>query len=57
MSEKLKPTVEELQKEIENLKEMLEERIKRRPLEAAGIIFAGGLILGLFIGIAISKRG
>ncbi len=56
MSEKVKPSVEELQKKIEDVKSLtkgysteLEERMQTRPFESAGLIFIAGLILGIMV--------
>ena len=63
MSEKVKPMVEELQKKVEDVTKLaneyraeLEEIMKRRPLESAGIIFVAGLVLGILIGTSTSRR-
>jgi len=63
MTEKIKPTTEELQKRIEEVRELskkyrseLEDRVKTRPLESAGIIFVAGLVLGILIATSKSRR-
>jgi len=63
MSEEKKPTAEELQKKVEDITKLskeyrdeLEEIMKRRPLESAGIIFIAGLVLGILIGTVKSRR-
>ncbi len=63
MSEETKTTLAELQKKIEDVQETaekyrteLEEMIKSKPMASAGIIFAGGIVLGLLIGTAVSRR-
>jgi len=63
MTEKGKPTIEGLQKKIEDMKKLveryrteLEDRVATRPLESAGIIFIAGLILGVLIGTSSSRR-
>jgi len=62
-SEKIKPKVEELQKKIEDLRELsekykteLEDRVRAKPLESAGLIFIAGLIVGIILGTSTSKR-
>jgi len=61
--EEVKPTIEDLDKTIKNVKKladdskaMLEERMKRRPLESASMIFVAGVILGVLIGSATARR-
>lgn len=63
MAEKIKPTIEDLQRRLEGMekitdkyKMVLEERIRSKPLESAGLIFVGGIILGVLIGAAVSRR-
>ncbi len=63
MAEKVKPTIEELQKKLEDTRKLsekyrnqLEERVTTKPLESAGIIFIVGIILGILIGAATSRR-
>jgi len=63
MSKKVKPSAKELQKKIEDLRKLakeyrneLEDRVKTKPLESAGIIFVAGLILGVLIGTSISGK-
>jgi F0F1-type ATP synthase assembly protein I len=63
MAEKIKPTIEDLQRRLEDMekmsekyKTMLEERIRSKPLESAGMIFIGGIVLGVLIGAAVSRR-
>ncbi len=63
MTEKIKPTTEELQKRIEEVRKLsekyrseLEDRVKTRPLESAGIIFVAGLVLGILIATSKSRR-
>ncbi|MEE9459295.1 MAG: hypothetical protein V3V84_06015, partial [Candidatus Bathyarchaeia archaeon] len=57
--EEVKPTIEDLHEKIKDAKKladdskaMLEERMKRRPLESASMIFVAGIILGVLIGSA-----
>ncbi|MEM2942568.1 MAG: hypothetical protein QXT81_04005 [Candidatus Bathyarchaeia archaeon] len=64
LAERAKMTVEELQKRLGDLKEFaetsrveLEAMIKRRPLESAGVVFLAGVVVGVLIGSAISRRG
>ena len=54
--EDLQKKIEEMQQVTEKYKASLEEKIRSKPLESAGLIFAGGAILGILIGIFISKR-
>ena len=63
MAEKIKPTMEDLQKRIQSMEEtaqlyktQLEDTIRSKPLQSAGAIFVGGLILGILLGIAVSRR-
>ena len=63
MSDEVKPKVEDLQKKIEDVSKLakeykseLEERMKSRPLQSAGIILIAGLILGVLIGTSVSRR-
>ena len=56
MSEEKKASVEEIEKRLEDVKKLvnkyrgeLEEIMKRKPMESAGIIFIAGLVLGLLI--------
>jgi len=63
MSEKMQPKIEDLQKKIEEIQQVtekykahLEEKIASKPLESAGLVFAGGALLGILLGILISKR-
>ena len=56
MSEEKKASVEELEKRLEDVRKLvnkyrgeLEEIMKRKPMESAGIIFIAGLVLGLLI--------
>ena len=62
-SEKIKSEVEELRKKVEDMGRLaegykfeLEETIKTKPLESAGLIFIVGLILGILLGTTTSKR-
>lgn len=62
MSEEKKAREEEIEKRLEDLKKLvskyrseLEEIMKRRPMESAGIIFIAGLVIGILIG-ASSRR-
>ena len=61
--EEVKPTIEDLHEKIKDAKKladyskaMLEERMKRRPLESASMIFVAGIILGVLIGSATARR-
>jgi F0F1-type ATP synthase assembly protein I len=63
MDEKSKVTIEDLHKRIGEVKDYtektrkeLQETIKKKPLESAGAIFIAGVIIGLIIGTAISRR-
>ena len=63
MAEKIKPTIEDLQKRMQSIEEkaqvyktQLEETIKSKPLQSAGIVFVGGIILGILVGLAVSRR-
>ena len=59
-----KPAIEDLQKKIKDVKKladdskaMLEDKMKRRPLESASMIFVAGVILGALLSSAIARRG
>jgi len=61
--EEVKPTIEDLHKTIKDVRKladdskvMLEERMKRRPLESASMIFVAGVVLGVLIGSATARR-
>jgi len=61
--EKVKPTIEDLDKTIKDVKKladdskiMLENRMKKRPLESATMIFVAGVVLGVLIGSATARR-
>jgi len=61
--EETKPSIEDLHKTIKDVKKladdskvMLEDRVKRRPLESATMIFMVGLVLGILIGSATARR-
>ncbi len=63
MTEKVNPTIEDLQKRIEDMEEaakkyriQLEESVRSRPLESVAMFFAGGVVFGVLIGLAISRR-
>lgn len=63
MEEKTKVTIEDLHKRIgevkdytEKTRQELQERIKKKPIESAGVIFIAGVIIGLLIGTSISRR-
>jgi ElaB/YqjD/DUF883 family membrane-anchored ribosome-binding protein len=63
MAEKAKMTVDELQKRLGDLTEVVETSrveveamIKRRPLESAGVVFIAGVVIGLMIGASLSRR-
>lgn len=63
MAERIKPTIEDLQRRLEEMektsekyKMMLEERIRSKPLESAAMIFIGGIVLGVLIGACTSRR-
>jgi F0F1-type ATP synthase assembly protein I len=63
MSEKMQPKLDDLQKKIEEIqqvtekyKTLLEEKIASKPLESTVLVLAGGALLGILIGILISKR-
>ena len=62
--EEAKPTIEDLDKTIKDVKKltddskvMLENRMKKRPLESATMIFMAGVVLGVLIGSATARRG
>ncbi len=61
--EKVKPSIEDLDKTINDVKKladdskiMLENRMKKRPLESATMIFVVGVVLGVLIGSATARR-
>ena len=61
--EEVKPSREDLHKKIKDVrkladdsKAMLEERMKKRPLESASMIFVAGVILGVLIGSTTARR-
>ena len=63
MSEKIKPTIEDLQKRIQSMEQtarmyraQLEETIRSKPLQSVGLIFVGGFVLGILLGVAVSRR-
>ena len=63
MEEKTKLTLEELQKRVADVKEYaeatrieLEGMIRRKPLESAGIVFVAGIVVGILLGSAMSRR-
>ena len=63
MAEKVKPSIEELQKRIEDIekaaakyKGLMEEKVRSRPLESVAMFLAGGIVLGILIGLAVSRR-
>lgn len=70
LAEKVRPTVEELQRRLEDLEKraetykiiadeklnMAQEKIRSKPLEAVGIVFIGGIVLGVLIGSVLSRR-
>ena len=63
MTERIKPSIEELHRRIEDMEKVaesykmkLEEGIRSKPLESAGIIFVGGVVLGILVGVAVSRR-
>ena len=63
MSERLKSTAEDLNKRVEDLEKMVgtyknlaEDKIKSKPLESVGIVLLGGVLLGVLIGMAVSRR-
>ncbi len=64
MAEKIKPpTMEDLQRRLEDMEDMADkfkmmaaERIRTKPVEYAGVIFIGGIILGALLGAACSRR-
>lgn len=63
MAEGEKPSIEELKKRVEDIekaaaeyKSLLEERVRSRPLESVAMFLAGGVVLGILIGLAISRR-
>jgi F0F1-type ATP synthase assembly protein I len=58
-----KPTIEDLHKKVEDVKKLtdeykslLEDKMKRRPLESATMIFVAGVVLGILIGSSTAKR-
>ncbi|MCW4032513.1 MAG: hypothetical protein NWF08_03865 [Candidatus Bathyarchaeota archaeon] len=54
--EKLEKRSEEVRKLVNKYRGELEETMKRRPMESAGIIFIAGLVLGLLIGASSRRR-
>ena len=63
LSERIKPTIEDLQQRMHNAEETaliyktrLEETIRNKPMRATGIVFAIGTVLGILLGMAVSKR-
>ena len=63
MDEKSKVTIEDLHKRIGEVKDYtektrkeLQDTIKKKPLESAGAIFIAGVIIGIIIGTAMSRR-
>ena len=74
MSDKVKPSVEEIHKKImdmrrtrarllEDIKDLsteasgeLEELVTGNPIESAAIIFLAGLVLGVLVGTATTRR-
>jgi F0F1-type ATP synthase assembly protein I len=63
MDEKSKVTIEDLYKRIGDVKDYtektrkeLQDTIKKKPLESAGAIFIAGVIIGIIIGTAMSRR-
>ncbi|NIM45050.1 MAG: hypothetical protein GTN80_04365 [Nitrososphaeria archaeon] len=58
-----KPTIKELQEKIADIEKVLvkyrselEETVKSRPLASAGVILVAGIVLGVLIGTAVSRR-
>ncbi|MFC1506737.1 hypothetical protein ACFLQ6_06670 [Thermoproteota archaeon] len=46
----------ELKDSIKIDEKELEETIKKKPLESAGVIFIAGIIIGLLIGSSVSRH-
>ncbi|MBS7629645.1 hypothetical protein KEJ23_06770 [Candidatus Bathyarchaeota archaeon] len=53
MSEKVKLSPEELQKRIKEVRDLaekskleIEEMLRKRPLESAGVVFIAGIVIG-----------
>ncbi len=63
MAEKPKVTIEELQQRIGDIKDYaektrleIEEMVRKRPLESAGVVFIAGIVIGILIGTSIARR-
>ncbi|MBS7626434.1 hypothetical protein KEJ51_05275, partial [Candidatus Bathyarchaeota archaeon] len=61
MSEKVKLSPEELQKRIKEVRDLaekskleIEEMLRKRPLESAGVVFIAGIVIGILIGVSLS---
>ncbi|MGQ9543352.1 MAG: hypothetical protein ACUVTM_04600 [Candidatus Bathyarchaeia archaeon] len=63
MAEKVKLSAEELQKRIKEVRDLaekskleIEEMLRKRPLESAGVVFIAGIVIGILIGASLSRR-
>jgi|YelNatPaOPRAMG01_1025707.scaffolds.fasta_scaffold415088_2 F0F1-type ATP synthase assembly protein I len=63
MAEKVKLSPEELQKRIKEVRDLaekskleIEEMLRKRPLESAGVVFIAGIVIGILIGVSLSRR-
>jgi len=63
MAEKPKVTIKELQQRIGDIKDYaektrleIEEMVRKRPLESAGVVFIAGIVIGILIGTSIARR-
>ncbi|MBS7650245.1 MAG: hypothetical protein QXI59_04445 [Candidatus Bathyarchaeia archaeon] len=63
MTEKVKLSPEELQKRIKEVRDLaekskleIEEMLRKRPLESAGVVFIAGIVIGILIGVSLSRR-
>jgi F0F1-type ATP synthase assembly protein I len=61
--EESKPSIEDLQKKIKDVKKladdskaMLEDKMKKKPLESAAMIFVAGVILGVLISSTTTRH-
>jgi len=62
LEKKSKESIEEMQKTIDGIiqytektRTELQEMVKKRPMESAGVIFVAGIIIGLLIGKSTSR--
>lgn len=56
IGENLDKKIKDAKKLADDSKAMLEERMKKRPLESASMIFVAGVILGVLIGSTTARR-